>query len=490
MSSPFTTGIERFAAWAAEREGRPFNSYDDLWRWSVADVGHFWDELWEYYGIRTHAPHTRPLGSAAMPGAEWFPGARVNYAEHIFGDRTLDDSRVAIVARSQTVGNGEMTYGELREAVSRARAGLRRLGIGPGDRVAAYLPNIPETVVAFLATASLGAIWSVCAPEFGPRSVVDRFSQLDPTVLLVVGGYTYGDKAVDRRPDVAAIRDGLPSLRHVVHVPYGPNTVPDTLSWPALLSRHEPLEFEPVAFDHPLWVLFSSGTTGLPKAIVHGHGGILLEQLKTHDLGFDTQPGDRFLWFTTTAWIMWNTVVSALLRRAEIVLVDGNPLWPDLDAQWSLASEVAATLVGTSPAYLMACRAADIDPRGRHDLTRVRQLGVTGSPLPPEGYDWVRQRLGDDVLLNSISGGTDICGAFVAGNPWLPVVRGEIAGRCLGVDVTTFDHEGREVIDRPGELVVRQPMPSMPVGFWNDAGDSRYRAAYFDTYPGVWRHGD
>ncbi|MEV6029368.1 acetoacetate--CoA ligase [Streptomyces sp. NPDC052036] len=491
---PQDSGIARFTAWARIRENRLFRDYDELWRWSVEDISHFWEALWEYYGIRTHARYEQALSEATMPGACWFPGARLNYTEHILGgvgsgDGPAEDD-IAIVGRSQTIGDSTLTYGQLRDAVARARAGLQRLGIGPGDRVAAYLPNIPEAVVAFLATASLGAIWSSCAPEFGPRSVVNRFVQLDPTVLLVVGGYQYGEKEVDRRPEVAALRSELPTVRHVVQIPYGPHTLPDTMGWDELLAEHQPLEFTPVAFDHPLWVVFSSGTTGRPKAIVHGHGGILLEQLKTHDLVFDTRPGDRMLWFTTTAWIMWNTLVSGLLRRASIVLFDGNPLWPDIGAQWALAAEAGATLLGTSPTYLMNCRKDGLRPEGHYDLSTLRQVGVTGSPLPGEGASWVVERLGEQVLVNSISGGTDICGGFVAGNPWLPMVPGAIAGRCLGVDVTTFDPAGHEVAGELGELVVRQPMPSMPVSFWNDQGHKKFRDAYFDTYPGIWRHGD
>lgn len=332
---PPPSGIGRFAEWASARENRGFADYDELWRWSVGDVARFWEAVWEYYGIRSHAPYESVLVSAEMPGASWFPGARLNYAEHVLGDEDAPE-RVAIIARSQTVGPVEMTFGELRDAVARARTGLRRLGVGPGDRVAAYLPNIPETVVALLATASLGAIWTSCAPEFGTRGIVDRFAQVDPEVLLVVSGYHHGTKAIDRRQEVARIRAGLPSVRHVVHVPYGSEPLPDTMAWDELLVDSEPLTFVPVPFDHPLWILFSSGTTGLPKPIVHGHGGILLEQLKVHDLSFDVRPGDRFLWFTTTAWTMWNTLVSALLRRAAIVLFDGNPLWPDLGAQWEL----------------------------------------------------------------------------------------------------------------------------------------------------------
>jgi acetoacetyl-CoA synthetase len=384
----------------------------------------------------------------------------------------------------------ELTWDELHDQVARARAGLRRLGVGPGDRVAAYLPNVPETVVAFLATASLGAVWASCAPEFGPRSVVDRFAQVEPTVLLAVAGYRYGSKEIDRRAEVAAVRAGLSTVRHVVQVPFGPGELPDTVSWSELLAEPAELAFDPVPFAHPLAVLFSSGTTGRPKAIVHGHGGILLEHLKNHGLSWDLRHGDRMLWFTTTAWMMWNALVSGLLVGASIVLVDGDPLHPDLGWQWRLAGATGATLMGASPGWLMACRKAGLRPAAELDLSRLRQLGAAGSPLPVEGYRWVHEQFGPEVLLNVGSGGTDICSGIVQGGPLQPVWAGEISGPCLGVAATAFDADGRETVGELGELVITQPMPSMPVGFWGDADGTRYRDAYFGTYPGVWRHGD
>ncbi|MGH3388369.1 MAG: AMP-binding protein, partial [Actinomadura sp.] len=356
-----TTEIGRYLRWLeAERELR-FDGYGELWRWSVDDLDGFWSSLWDFFGVRAHAAPAGTLGRREMPGAEWFPGAMLNYAEHAVG-LPEDADRVAVVAYSQTRPPFELTFAELRDQVGRARAGLRRLGVGRGDRVVAYLPNIPETVVAFLATASLGAIWASCAPEFGVRSVVDRFGQLEPTVLLTVAGYSYGERVVDRRAELAAIRAGLPSLKHVVEVPYGRYTAPDAMPWAELLGEPGELAFDAVPFDHPLYVLFSSGTTGKPKAIVHGHGGILLEHLKLHGLHLDTRPGDRALWFTTTAWAMWNITISGLLRGATLVLLDGNPLWPDLEAQWRLAAETRASLVGVSPGYIMACRKAGIVP--------------------------------------------------------------------------------------------------------------------------------
>jgi acetoacetyl-CoA synthetase len=456
--------------------------YDDLWAWSVTDLEGFWAALWDFFEIRSS--YDRVLGSREMPGAEWFPGARLNFAEHM-----LLGEGVAVVARSQSRDAFELTFAELREQVARARTGLRRLGVGEGDRVVAYLPNIPETLVAFLACASLGAVWATCPPEFGVRSVVDRLGQLEPKVLLAVGGYMYGDKLVDRRANVAAVRAALPSLETVVHVPYAGVELPDAVGWPELLGEKEPLEFAALPFDHPLYVLFSSGTTGLPKAIVHGHGGILVEHCKNHGLSWDLRPGDRLLWFSTTAWMMWNALVSTLLLRASIVMVDGNPGWPDLSYQWALAEETRPTMMGVSPAFALACRKAGVEPR-RFDLSSLRSVGVAGSPLPLEGFEWLYEQLGHDVLLNLGSGGTDLCTGIVQGAPLLPVYAGEIAGRCLGCDVTAFDPDGNEVTGELGELVIRQPMPSMAVRFWNDPGMERYRAAYFDMYPGVWRHGD
>ena len=489
--APSTEGTEigRFLEWLAAERGREFGTFDELHRWSVDDLAGFWGAIWDFFGVRSHAPYERVLGRREMPGAEWFPGALLNYAEHAFGTAE-DTDRTAVVAHSQTRAPVELTFGELREQVARARAGLQRLGVGRGDRVVAYLPNIPETLVAFLATASLGAIWAACAPEFGVRSVVDRFSQVEPKVLLTIGGYTYGDKEVDRRAEVAAIRAELPTVSRTVHVPYGPHGIPAALGWDELLGEPGELAFEPVPFDHPLYVLFSSGTTGKPKAIVHGHGGILVEHLKNEGLTWDLKPGARLLWFTTTAWMMWNALVSGLLLRASIVLIDGNPLYPDLREQWRLAAETGATGMGASPGFLMACRKEGIEPAREFDLSRLRQVGVAGSPLPPEGFTWVAEQLGPDVLLNLGSGGTDVCTGIVQGSPFQPLYAGEIAGRCLGVAAEAYDEAGNPLVGELGELVITRPMPSMPVGFWGDDDGAKYRAAYFDMYPGVWRHGD
>jgi acetoacetyl-CoA synthetase len=486
-----STQIGAYLRWLSEQRGRSFDDYAALHRWSVGDLEGFWSSVWDFFAVKASVPYDRVLDSREMPGAEWFPGARLNYAEHMLGGEA-DRARPAVIAHSQTRAPLELTFGDLREQVAAARTGLQRLGVGSGDRVVGQLPNIPETLVAFLATASLGATWAACPPEFGPRSVIDRFAMLGPKVLFAVVGYRYGEREIDRRAEVAELLAALPTLEHVVHVPY-PGGEKDTLAgavgWAELLSEPGPLAFEQVPFEHPLCVLFSSGTTGLPKAIVHGHGGILVEHLKNHALSWDIRDGDRLMWFTTTAWMMWNALVSALLLRASIVMLDGNPLHPDLQMQWGLAARLAPTQMGVGPALLMACRKAEVS-LARHDLASIRQLCAAGSPLPAEGYDWVYEQLGPDVLLNVGSGGTDVCSGIVQGGPLQPVYRGEISGCALGVDVAAFDAAGRPLVGELGELVIREPMPSMPVRFWNDPGGERYRATYFDTYPGVWRHGD
>ncbi|MBV8990852.1 MAG: acetoacetate--CoA ligase [Solirubrobacterales bacterium] len=484
--------LRRYLSWLAETRELHLDSYEELWRWSVSDLEGFWASLWDFFGIRASAPYEQVLSSREMPGARWFAGARLNYAEHAVGLQE-DADRVAVLAHSQTRAPVQLTFSELREQVARARAGLQRLGVGPGDRVAAYLPNIPETLIAFLATASLGAIWATCAPEFGPRSVIARFGTIEPKLLLTVSGYRYGERRIDRRADVARIRAALPTLEQIVHVPYAGgegDTIPDASAWKDLLSEPARLQFDSLPFDHPLCVLFSSGTTGLPKAIVHRHGGILIEHCKNHGLSWDLHPGDRLMWFSTTAWMMWNALISALLLRCAIVMIDGNPTYPDLGFQWQLAQETGATMMGASPAFLMACRKAGLNLRESFDLSSLRQLGVAGSPLPPEGFDWIYEQLGHELLLNVGSGGTDVCTGMVQGSPLQPVYRGEMSGCCLAVDAAAYDLNGRPVIGELGELVIRAPMPSMPIGFWNDPGDRRYRAAYFEHYPGVWRHGD
>ncbi len=474
-----------FLGWLEQTRGLVFDGYRDLWQWSVDELDAFWLAVTEWSGVRWHDAPSVALAERAMPGARWFPGATLNYAEHALAGAATRPLDVAVVARSQTRAPQELTWSELADAVARCRAGLVRLGVGPGDRVAAYLPNVPETAIAFLATASLGAIWSSCAPEFGVRSVVDRFAQIEPVVLFAVDGYRYGEKAVDKRADVEAIEAALPTRRHTVHVRYLGDGDDD---WTGLLAEPGPLAFDPVPFDHPLYVLYSSGTTGLPKAIVHGHGGITVEHLKSaalhHDLGAD----DRFFWFTTTGWMMWNYLMSGLLVGATIVLFDGDPGVPDLGELWRLAADTGVDVFGVSAPFLMACRKAGVVPPAHH----LRGVGSTGAPLPPDGFRWVHDVVGADVQVQSVSGGTDVCAAFVGAAPLLPVRAGEISCRLLGVAVEAFDPDGD--VCPPGvqgELVVTEPMPSMPVGFWGDSpNQEQLRRAYFSDYPGVWRHGD
>ena len=483
------TRIGRYLAWLEDRHGLSFATYDELWRWSVDEPGPFWSTIREHFELWPDAGDPA-LADARMPGARWFPAARVNYAEHALRLEGRLDADIVVLGRSQTRAPVDLTVEGLRDQVARARTGLRRLGVGPGDRVAAYLPNIPEALVALLATASIGAVWSSCAPEFGTRSVIDRFAQIEPTVLLAIDGYVYGAKSIDRTAEVAAIREALPSVRTTVSVPYLGAGLPDAMTWGDLLAEAGPLGFESVPFDHPLYILYSSGTTGLPKAIVHGHGGILLEHAKALALHTDLGPADRFFWFTTTGWMMWNYLVSGLLVGSSVVLFDGDPAHPDLGTLWGVAAETGATYVGLSAPFLMACRKAGLRPGSSIDLTPVRGIGSTGAPLPAEGFRWVYEAIGRDLVLGSLSGGTDMCTGFLGPCPLLPVVAGEITCRMLGARVEAFDEDGRPIVGRQGELVITAPMPSMPVRFWDDHDGVRYRAAYFADYPGAWRHGD
>ena len=489
-----TTRIGHYLSWLERERGLVFADYAALWQWSVTDLTGFWQSIWDYFEVIAHRPPTAVLADAAMPGAIWFPGATVNYAEHVLRMPGLGDDDPVVLAYSQSREPIRLTARELREQVGRVRAGLKSRGIGKGDRVAAYAPNIPETYVLMLAAASLGAVFSSCAPEFGARSVIDRWRQIEPKLLVAVDGYRYGDKPISRRDEISAIRAAIPSIDHVVTIGY----LDGGGDWDDLVGDG-PLEFEPVPFDHPLYVLYSSGTTGLPKPIVHGHGGILLEHLKILALHHDLGPSDRFFWFTTTGWMMWNFLVSAPSVGAAIVLFDGNPGYPGMSALWELIDEAGITYFGTSAPFLMACRKAGLTPGkrlnplrggGRGGWTGLKAVGSTGAPLPPEGFDWVYQAVGRDLQLQSLSGGTDVCTGFVGAVPLLPVIEGVIACRCLGARVEAYDPAGRPVVGELGELVITAPMPSMPVGFWNDPDGKRYREAYFDVFPGVWRHGD
>ncbi len=487
------SNMARYLRWLKQSRGLEFGSYDALWQWSVTDLEGFWGSVWEFFGVRARRPYSRVLAERRMPGARWFEGALLNYAEHALWRR---DGHPALVFASEQGSLVEISYGELYRQVAAAARGLRALGVRRGDRVVAYMPNIPQTVVAFLATASLGAIWSSCAPEFGVRSVVDRFLQIEPAVLLAVDGYRYNGRPYDRREVLAEIRRQLPSLKATVLVPYlhpdaGLQGVPGARLWDEVVSQGaDAIDFEPVPFDHPLWVLYSSGTTGLPKAIVHGHGGILLEHLKAASLHLDLTPDDRFFWFTTTGWMMWNFLIGGLLLGLTVLLYDGSPAYPDLNALWRFAEQTGMTYFGTSAPYLLTCMKEGLEPGRRFDLGRLRAVGSTGAPLTPEGFRWVYEHVKEDLLLGSISGGTDLCTAFVGSCPLLPVRAGEIQCRMLGARVEAFDEAGRSLTGEVGELVITEPMPSMPLFFWNDPDGRRLQESYFSMYPGVWRHGD
>jgi acetoacetyl-CoA synthetase len=487
--------MTRYMRWLEAERGFAAEDYGSLWQWSVTELDAFWASIWDFFEVSASGPYADVLPERTMPGARWFTGAKLNYAEHPFRGKRDDD--VAVLHASELRDLDRLTWGELRDQVARTAAGLRELGVERGDRVVAYLPNVPETLVAFLATASIGAIWSSCSPDFGASSVIDRFAQIEPKVLFAADGYRYNGRDFDRLDVVAGLHREMPTLRRTVVLPYlNPqpelSSLDDAIGWDELLAAGDgaPLTFEQVSFDHPLWVLYSSGTTGLPKAIVQGHGGILLEHLKKLHLHVDAQEGDRVFWFTTTGWMMWNFLVGGLLTRAAIVLYDGSPGHPDMGVLWDLAERTEMTCFGTSASYIAACMKAEVKPAASRDLSRLRAVGSTGSPLAPEGFQWVYDELGEDTWLFSTSGGTDVCTAFVGGVPVLPVYRGELQARALGAKVEAFDEDGHAVIDQVGELVITEPMPSMPLFFWGDEDGSRYRASYFEQYPGVWRHGD
>ncbi|WP_040493983.1 acetoacetate--CoA ligase [Ilumatobacter nonamiensis] len=483
-----------FARHVGSTGGPTLTDYEETLRWSFEQPGAFWRSVADWTGVRFHSPPSETRASSEMPGTRWFPGATLNHAELALRQASLTPDETAIVSVSQSRARVVLSWAELTDQVARCRMGLVERGVGRGDRVVAYLPNIAETTVAFLAVASLGAIWSSCAPEFGVRAVTDRWTQVEPTLLLTVDGYWYGSKHIDRSSHVAQILDALPSLEHVVRLPYLDPDGDD--GWSTLLD-HDPgaaaaaMAFESVPFDHPLYVLFSSGTTGLPKPIVHGHGGITLEHAKALALHYDLGPGDRFTWFTTTGWMMWNFLTSAALVGATAVLFDGDPGAPDLSTLWRLAADEEVDVVGVSAPFVMACRKADLHPGAEFDLSHLRHLGSTGAPLPAEGFEWIHDEVGADVQIGSLSGGTDVCTGFVGPAPTVPVRVGEISTRMLGCDVQAFRPDGsRCAPGETGELVITQPMPSMPVGFWGDDDGSRLRSAYFEDFDGVWTHGD
>jgi len=483
--------MTRFAEQVRARHGVAVDDYAALWRWSVEHLEDFWALVWEHFDVVAQAPYEQVLTSRELPGARWFPGARLNFAENLLRVRGPHAALVAVGEQGEPV---ELSWDELRGQVGAVQQSLRELGVQQGDRVVGYLPNVPAAVIAFLACASLGAVWSACGSDIGPASAVDRFGQLDPVVLVTADGYRFGGKARDRRAAVGELLDGLPTVRAVVSVPVLGEQVEradlTVLAWDDATAA--PREPDPVALDAeaPLWVVFSSGTTGLPKGLVHGHAGALLIGLAQHGLHYDLGPDDRYCWYTTTSWIMWNSLLSALAVGATAVLYDGSPLWPDPDRLWQLAEDTRLTCLGTSPGYLLASEKAGLHPRREHDLSALRSVGSTGSPLPAASFRWLYDEVGEDLALHVISGGTDFAAALLLDAPWLPVTAGEMSCRGLGLHVDAWDEQGEPLVDEVGELVVRAPMPSMPLRIWGDEDGSRLRDAYFGVYPGVWRHGD
>ncbi len=491
------SNLTAYMRWLAHARSLEFQSYDELWRWSVADLEGFWASIWEYCAVQSSAPYTRVLGRAQMPGAEWFPGARLNYAEHALRhERPGADAVYHLSERTPLV---RMSWEELGNAVRVLATQLRAIGIRPGDRVAGYMPNIPQALIALLATTSIGAIWTSCGPEFGTRGVLDRFTQIGPRLLFCVDGYQYAAKPFDRRGELAKIIGALESLEHVVCVPNlhaGERTrfAKHTLFWDDLLNQApvaaSEFRFEQVPFAHPLWILFSSGTTGLPKAIVQSHGGILVEQLKALNFQMDMHPGERLFFYTTTGWMMWNFLVSCLVANVSPVLYDGSLMHPEPDSLWRMYEESGATMIGANPGYVTLLEKAGVVPREKFELANLRSVMLAGSPVTPEVMGWFYRNVKEDLWVQNGSGGTDICSAFVAGVPILPVRAGEIQARMLGVDADAFNERGESIVNQVGELVIKRPMPSMPVFLWNDANFERYRESYFQDYPGIWRQGD
>ena len=487
--------ITHLMGWLAENKGLQFDSYPALWQWSADDLPAFWGSMWEYFEIKASQQHSAVLGERSMPGAEWFIGARLNYAENIF--QRMTDGQPMALYKAENSDLVEVSWADTYDQVNRLAAALREMGVQRGDRVVAFLSNIPEAIVGLLATASLGAIWSSCSPDFGGRSVLDRFSQIEPKVLLAVDGYNYGGKSFDRRSVVAELQANLPSLQHTILVPKFRSNVDglssNTSLWEETLgavTAPSEIQFEQVPFDHPLWVLYSSGTTGLPKPIVHGHGGIILEHAKALAFHNDIKPEDRFFWYSSTGWMMWNYLVGSLLTGCTVILYDGSPGYPDMNALWILAEETGMTYFGTSAAYVGACIKAGITPNREFDLSRIRAVGSTGSPLSVAGFQWIYENVNEHLALESLSGGTDLGTALLGGARTKPIFAGEMQCVCLGTKVAAFDESGQAVIDEVGELVITEPLPTMPLYFWNDPENKRYQASYYDMFPGIWRHGD
>ncbi|MEH7110065.1 acetoacetate--CoA ligase [Bacillus sp. JJ1764] len=489
------SNMKKFMNWLSETRGLHFETYDELWNWSVTSIEGFWSAIWHFYEIQTKTPYKEVLSAKKMPGAHWFSGATLNYAEHIFRNATKE--KPAIIFESEVRAQGECSWVELKKNTAAIAAHLRSLGVQQGDRVVAYVSNLQETVAAFLACASIGAVWSSCAPEFGSMSVIDRFKQIEPKVLFAVDGYRYGGKDFDRLELVKRIQEELPTVKQTIIISHLKDDLDlsgltNSVLWNRVISqnRDAELSFNAVPFDHPLWILYSSGTTGKPKAIVQSQGGILLEHLKMGGLQNNLKQNDRFFWFTTTGWMMWNVLVSGLLHGSTILLFDGNPGYPGYERLWKFAESTKMTVFGTSASFLTACMKAELTPKEQFDLSHLKSIGSTGSPLPVSGFQWVYEKVKEDVWLFSTSGGTDLCTAFVGGSPLVPVYAGELQARSLGAAVRAFNDYGEEMINEIGELVITEPMPSMPIYFWNDENKARYIDSYLDVYPEIWRHGD
>lgn len=488
------SNLSRFAAWLKEKHGLSFNDYKSLWQWSVDYPAAFWENIWNYFEVKSYTPYKAVMSADEMPHTRWFEGATLNYAEHVFRNKNV--KYPAVLFSSERHELTAVSWDQLERQTASLQTFLKQSGIKAGDRIAAYLPNIPEATVSLLATISLGAVWSSCSPDFGSESVLDRFRQIEPRVLIAVDGYSYNGKAYDRMEVVREIGNRLPSVEKIILIPYlnddpDLNSLKNAAPWRTVTSTPaERLTFTPVPFSHPIWILYSSGTTGAPKAITHSQGGMLLEHLKYLSLHNDVRPGEKFFWFSTTGWMMWNFVQASSLIGATMVLYDGSPAYPKLDVLWRLAAQAPIHHFGASAPYIIACMKAGLKPGEQFDLSALRTIGSTGSPLPPEGFGYVYKDIKKDVWLCSMSGGTDICTAWVGGNPWRPVYEGEIQCRSLGCSMYAFDANGNPLQDEVGEMVVTKSMPCMPVYFWNDKDFKRYKTSYFEMYPGVWRHGD
>lgn len=489
--------ITAYMQWLKKHKGLEFNHYNELWHWSVEELEMFWESIWEYFNVQSSAPYSKVLENNVMPGAKWFPGAKLNYVEHIM--RQGGRGKTAIFHESEIRHLSEMSWDTFKAQVLILANELRKMGVQPGDRIAAYLPNIAETVVAMMATMSIGAVWSSCSPDFGSRSVLDRLQQIEPKVIFTIDGYKYGGKTFDRRKEVKHIVENLTTVEHIIQVPYlFPEAkqlqLINAVGWKELLNQPhiqvEEFTFEQVSFEHPLQIMYSSGTTGIPKAIVHSHGGILIESYKLLTFHANLTPNSRLLFYTTTGWMMFNLLTSGLLVGSSLILYDGNPAYPSIGKLWEIAANAKATAFGASPMYVNLMKQAGLSPKEQYDLSKIESVILSGAPASPDVFTWLYDHVKEDLWLSSQSGGTDICSGFASGIPTEPVYAGEMQVRGLGVDLHAYTDDGESVFDEVGELVVLQPMPSMPIYFWNDKGDERLHESYFDMFPGVWRQGD